>query len=241
MSKNEPKNDGRVPLIGKLLQIRKSLRSGGPALSKHFDIHRGFDAFSVHLLAGGIEPLLNAVGVITETNVVKWSRSGNVTIVECRVDLVDTESGEMRSYTTIGEGTDGSDKGVGKAISNARKQAHIMIYNLAIGVDVEDDDQKSTGVNNMQAVTQQYPMPVTFDVVKLTGEVVSITAIDVMKTFIEALNDAKSNDDVQTFLARNDSLAQRLSDSGRRDILGTLNNAIEVHAMKFSAPEHAAA
>ncbi len=228
-------------LLQKLLQIRQDLRNGDTQLSKHFNLYNGFDAFSVHLLAGGIEPMLNASGIISETQVLKWHRNGNITVVECRFDLVDTETGETRSYLTIGEGADGSDKGVGKAISNARKQAHIQALNLALGVDVEDADVKSQGVTQMSgapayAPTNYAPAQTSFYKIDLpNGAHRDVAEIDLIPAFIETLNVIDTPDAVLDFINRNEALAVRLQKEGRGDLGGTIENAIAMRLETLSA------
>lgn len=51
--------------------------------------------------------------------------------------LEDTETGEQRSWHFPGDGYDGTDKAVYKALTGSRKYAIIYIFNLAVGNDVE--------------------------------------------------------------------------------------------------------
>jgi len=220
----------------KLLEARKQLKSA--TLSKHFDLHRGFDAFSVHLLAAGIEPILNDLRVVTEFQVTKWEKSGNTTLVEGRMEFIDVDNGSVVSIKTIGEGVDGSDKGVGKAISNARKQAFIQAFNLAIGVDVEDDDQPARGGDLMQGGSP--PRASLYMIERLDGDCVHVAEIDVIPRFIGLLNDLKSVDDLNAFSQRNISLAERLEKEGHFGILGTLNNSLEVRLATLAEANAAA-
>lgn len=51
--------------------------------------------------------------------------------------LEDVETGQSRSYAIPGEGYDTTDKGTAKAITASRKQAIIVIFQLAVGFDNE--------------------------------------------------------------------------------------------------------
>lgn len=125
----------------RMLEARKLLR--GTQLWQKFSLQRDFDAFSIHPLARGVEEILGQVGVISSFSVTKWSKggpTGNVTIVEGIVQFVDVDNGEVLEYPTVGEGIDNGDKGIGKAVSYARKMGLISGMNLGIGVDNEATD-----------------------------------------------------------------------------------------------------
>ena len=233
----------------KLIDARRKFREEQTSFSKHFDLHRGFEAFSVHILAGNIEPVLNDMGVMTECQVLKWEKQGNVTVVECRLDFVDAETEEVFSVRTVGEGVDGSDKGIGKAISNARKQGHIQAFNLAIGIDVEDDDQRAISVGGMSGQASHpgpassFPAPTSrpYEIETMKGEIVEVVEADLIARFIGLLNELGSKEDVSAFAGRNGALANRLEREGHLGLLGTLNNALKVNLAKFEAANAAAA
>jgi len=64
-------------------------------------------------------------------------RSGYIAEVLMEWTLTDTESNECHTWVFPGDGYDGTDKAIYKAMTGCRKYAIIMIFNLAIGNDVE--------------------------------------------------------------------------------------------------------
>ena len=69
--------------------------------------------------------------------------------------LEDIESGEKRFYAIPGTGWDLYDKSAGKAMTNSRKNAIILIFNLEVGNDVEDsqsarDKQKEVAKQTLE-------------------------------------------------------------------------------------------
>jgi len=69
--------------------------------------------------------------------------------------LEDIESGEKRFYAIPGTGWDLYDKAVGKAMTNSRKNAIVLIFNLEVGNDVEDtqsarDKQKEVAKQTLE-------------------------------------------------------------------------------------------
>ena len=65
-------------------------------------------------------------------------RSGYITSIIMRWTLEDVNTGENRSWCFPGDGYDGTDKSVYKAMTGSRKYAIINIFNLPIGNDVEE-------------------------------------------------------------------------------------------------------
>jgi hypothetical protein len=121
----------------RMLEARRKLK--GTKLWKEFEGgDKNFDAFSIHTLANGVEEVLGEVGVISSFSVTRWTRSGNTTVVEglIRVTAVDGQKGQLE-YVCVGEGVDDGDKGLGKAVSYARKLGMISAMNLGIGIDNE--------------------------------------------------------------------------------------------------------
>jgi ERF superfamily len=66
------------------------------------------------------------------------TRSGYITSLIMEWTLEDTETLEKRSWNFPGDGYDGTDKAVYKAMTGSRKYAIINIFNLPIGNDVEE-------------------------------------------------------------------------------------------------------
>jgi hypothetical protein len=64
--------------------------------------------------------------------------SGYVIDLVMRWQLTDVESGEELTFYIPGSGWDYNDKGVFKAMTGSRKYAIVLIFNLAVGNDVEE-------------------------------------------------------------------------------------------------------
>ena len=65
-------------------------------------------------------------------------RSGYMTNLVMEWTLEDAETGEKRSWCFPGDGYDGTDKSVYKAMTGSRKYGITIIFNLPIGNDVEE-------------------------------------------------------------------------------------------------------
>jgi hypothetical protein len=120
----------------RMLEARRRLK--GTQLWKTFEGDRDFEAFSIHTLANGVEEVLGDCGVISSFSITRWQKSGNTTWVEglIRCTAVDGDKGVLE-YVCVGEGVDDSDKGMGKAVSYARKIGMVSALNLGIGADNE--------------------------------------------------------------------------------------------------------
>jgi ERF superfamily len=66
------------------------------------------------------------------------ARAGYISSVLMEWTVEDTESNESRTWSFPGDGYDGTDKAVYKAMTGSRKYAIINIFNLPIGNDVEE-------------------------------------------------------------------------------------------------------
>jgi len=65
-------------------------------------------------------------------------RSGYISTVRMTWTIDDTETGEARAWSFVGDGYDATDKSIYKAMTGCRKYAIINIFNLPIGNDVEE-------------------------------------------------------------------------------------------------------
>jgi ERF superfamily len=128
----------------RLLEARQVLK--GTQLWKSFEgSARDYDAFSIHLVARGVEDVLNGLGVVSHFSPTKWQKQGNMTVVEGLIVFTNVDNpADTHEVPTLGEGADDSDKGLGKATSYARKSGLISAMNLGIGVDNEAENQKAT-------------------------------------------------------------------------------------------------
>ena len=140
----------------RLLQARQDIK--GTKLWETFSIHRDFDAFSIHSLANGVEDVLGALGVRSDFRQTKWEKSGNMTVVEgvWRAINVD-DPADIYDLPVVGEGADGSDKGLNKAVTSARKLGMVSALNLGIGKNVEEENTQAEGPPPQQ--TKPEPKP----------------------------------------------------------------------------------
>jgi hypothetical protein len=151
-AKATPKPNGEAPkrsLAQKILEIQSKV--GQVKKQGHFSSDMGGSAYL------RIEDAVKAVGklmaerdlILTGTLAVKADESyfyertphktdkGYIANVVIEWKLEDAASGEFRLFYLPGDGYDGTDKAVYKAITGSRKYAIILIFNLAIGNDVE--------------------------------------------------------------------------------------------------------
>ena len=133
--------DPKEPLDLRLWRARKALKASTLwAAFEANDRDGSFEAFSIHKLARECETALLDAGILAEFNLVKWQKNGNVTVFEGELELravglLMTE--EAINVKAVGEAIDSYDKGIGKALSMARKHAFIQALNLSIGKDIE--------------------------------------------------------------------------------------------------------
>jgi hypothetical protein len=126
----------------RMLEARKHLR--GTKLWKSFSLQRDFEAFSVHELAKGVEEALGKAGVISSFTTASWQKQGNLTVVVGTYQVMSVDDRkDFLAYETIGEAIDNGDKGIGKAVSYARKNGMVSALNLGIGTDNEESDEKA--------------------------------------------------------------------------------------------------
>jgi hypothetical protein len=107
-------------------------------------------AVRLELLSRGvlISPSLDHVETRTRA-----TREGESVITTAYVvfTVFDAETGEQLQIQWAGQGDDPADKGLSKAITDARKTFLLVLLNLARGDDTEADDatdQRSAGANN---------------------------------------------------------------------------------------------
>lgn len=102
-----------------------------------------YEAISIHQLVSVCQPALGRHGINFSFHVQSWRKDAKWTMVEGFGRFASIENPDDHiDVETIGEGMDGSDKGCGKAISYARKNALIQGLNLRLGVDNELEDAK---------------------------------------------------------------------------------------------------
>jgi len=142
------------------LRIGADLRHA--EMFKHFDTGRAgkFDALSIHKMARECEKAAAAHGATIDFCVTKWTRNGNVTHVEGLLVLTSVDQPEdTYALACLGEAADNGDKGVNKAVSSARKNGLTGMFNLSVGIDVEEEHVDSTPETKVQeGAPQQHTM-----------------------------------------------------------------------------------
>lgn len=191
--------DSRLPLGVRLLNVRKALRT--VKLFKEFQLQRTFDAFSIHILAREVESVLNDHGLISDWKTIRWTKSGNHTLIEGVYTISNVEEdGDVREFPAIGEGIDNGDKGSGKALSTARKNAMIAALNLGVGIDIEETEETAEAPIQATSDVQQQAAPQapagTVDLLFM-GRPVSIPEADLVATvttYLTTMTSAQIND-----------------------------------------------
>ncbi|EJW14116.1 ERF family protein [Paenibacillus alvei] len=82
------------------------------------------------------------------------SKEGNLTTVDVKYKIVDTETGEYEVIVSSGTGADTQDKGVGKAMTYAYKYLLLRTFAIPTG---EDPDKTSSAELDAQAQQQKRP------------------------------------------------------------------------------------
>lgn len=140
--------DTKVGIHVRLLRAREAMRNA--TLWKSFEGEtRDYEAFSIHQLAEVVELELAKVGVTCHFDMKQCTISGQWRNVEgwCIFTCAERDGdeynvGDQLRVFTVGEAWDQSDKGIGKAVSYARKNGMICGLNLSIGRDNESSRDK---------------------------------------------------------------------------------------------------
>ncbi len=77
--------------------------------------------------------------------------------VQCKLQIVDAESGESVTVTSLGTGTDPGDKAVAKAQTMALKYAWLTALNIETGDDPEADPKTDKAEFTNQPLVQTWP------------------------------------------------------------------------------------
>lgn len=138
----KPKN-----LAQKILEIQKSV---GVVKKRGYNKEHGYKFLQIEDAVLAVNKLLSANGLLlTPTlqnrpdgtlyweNVSHTGGKGYIAKVIFEWTLEDVETGVSRHFDIPGEGYDTTDKGTAKAITASRKQAIIVIFQLAVGFDNE--------------------------------------------------------------------------------------------------------
>ena len=125
-----------VPTLRRrLLSAKIELRT--MKLWDEFQDERAYEAFSIHKIAPGVETVLNGHSIVSDFTMTRWAKNGNMTVVEGVYVLTCVDTEVSVSVVSVGEAADDSDRGIGKALSAARKNAMNQQFNLGIGQNIE--------------------------------------------------------------------------------------------------------
>jgi len=105
---------------------------------------QGWEYLRIEDAVGNAKKLMNRYKLILTPELVDMKRTANEKGSGYVIDLTmvwtleDIESEEKITYRIPGSGWDYNDKGVFKAMTGSRKYAIVLIFNLAVGNDVEE-------------------------------------------------------------------------------------------------------
>ncbi len=105
--------------------------------------HFKYKYLSAANLLSKIQPSLVANGLIAAQEMKVVSDNGGRVTVECRLSVIDVESGATIEVVSLGCGIDSGDKAVMKAQTAAHKYAWYHLLNIPTGDDPEADEEVS--------------------------------------------------------------------------------------------------
>jgi hypothetical protein len=94
------------------------------------------------------------------------SREGNLSIVNTKYKIVDTETGQFEIIVSSGTGADTQDKGVGKAMTYSYKYMLLRTFAIPTG---EDPDKVSSAELDSKQKTEQIGKPILLSKWKMLG------------------------------------------------------------------------
>lgn len=153
MSEIDPQPDNRVQLLRKLVAAQKAI--GVIEKDKRNEFHR-YDYASIEAIVLGTRDHLLQHGLLVLAGQSKLSErqrqtsqgEATVTTVDLTFEIYDVDTGFSITIEWSGRGEDPADKGIAKALTDARKTFLIQQLNLARGDDTEADsstDERSSG------------------------------------------------------------------------------------------------
>lgn len=131
-------------ILDKLLKIQKEI---GTMKKDGYNEHSNYNYLSEKQATAILKDLFDKYGIIFDYNSKILEHhitpSGKQTVYDVQVDygFVDVESGEIKTGTAVGSGSDSTDKGVYKAITGAIKYIYMKTFNIPTGDDPEKDVQ----------------------------------------------------------------------------------------------------
>ncbi len=132
-------------ILGKLLAVRKDVEY---MQKEGRNSAQGYNFLGEAQITAQFKELFDKHGIIfwyeSKINDVRANASGKqiLTGVEVSYQFIDAESGEFIGGTAAGQGTDGNDKGVYKAITGAIKYIFMKSFLIPTGDDPENDTRE---------------------------------------------------------------------------------------------------
>jgi hypothetical protein len=123
------------------LRVAEQLRKAD-LFAQFEDGEKGYTAFTIHKVAPLVETLLNEQGLVSSWSTTRWERNGAFTFLEGTFTIRNVDNDEVDEVSAFGEAAREDDKGSGTALSTARKNAMIAMFNLGVGIDIETNAKR---------------------------------------------------------------------------------------------------
>jgi hypothetical protein len=184
--------DDLVPVAGPTLyqKLLKAAREIDVVEKDKRNSFHKYDYSSIEAVAAATRAVLLEHGILlfagqeAITDRQRQTREGEATVttIELTFRFVDVETGEALSIPWVGRGEDPADKGVSKALTDARKTFLIQQLNLIRGDDTEADegtDQRSHGNGNQSGGNQPGAVNMSDDARGLTNAQLNAALVSV--------------------------------------------------------------
>jgi hypothetical protein len=125
-----------------------------------------YKAISEEKVTSTVRQALIKYGLVILPIEQEHSREGNLSIVNTKYKIVDTETGQFETIVSSGTGADTQDKGVGKAMTYSYKYMLLRTFAIPTG---EDPDKVSSAELDSKQKTEQIGKPVLLSKWKMLG------------------------------------------------------------------------
>ena len=130
----------------------------GKVVKSGRNTHQGYKYVMEADLLDAVRGELISHGVFVFSSVEEVTQEGKLTTVKTKHTFVDAESGEMFEVFSAGQGSDGQDKGVYKAITGASKYFLLKSFLLA-GDDDPENETAAKPLTKKPAAKPAYTKP----------------------------------------------------------------------------------
>jgi hypothetical protein len=125
-----------------------------------------YKAISEEKVTSTVRQALIKYGLVILPIEQEHSREGNLSIVNTKYKIVDTDTGQFEIIVSSGTGADTQDKGVGKAMTYSYKYMLLRTFAIPTG---EDPDKVSSAELDSKQKTEQIGKPVLLSKWKMLG------------------------------------------------------------------------